>query len=106
MEQVRLPHPGSWCAGFGLEKLADSERLVRIVLDGGAVARFFEATSDVPLRTLDYVPYTRFALVPPLLAALGGQFAAELRRLLLERTSSGFRIDIEGYRPDGDDLLK
>ncbi len=106
MEQVRLPHPGARCAGYGLEKLAASERLVRIVLDGGAVARFFELTSDVTLRTLDYVPYTRFGLVPPLLAALGADFAADLRRLLLDRRSAGFRIDIEGYRPDAGDLLK
>lgn len=79
---------------------------MRIVLDGGAVARFFDATSDVPQRTLDYVPYTRFGLVPPLLAALGSEFAADLRRLLLDRRSAGFRIDIEGYRPDGDDVFK
>ncbi|MEA2664792.1 MAG: CsiD, partial [Candidatus Eremiobacteraeota bacterium] len=76
MEQVRLPRPGARCAGYELERLAGSERLARIVLEGGAVARFFEASRDVPLRTLDYVPYTRFGLVPMLLAALGADFAA------------------------------
>lgn len=106
MEQVHLPRPGARCAGYGLERLAGSERLARIVLDGGAVARFFQASAGVSLRTLDYVPYTRFGLVPTLVAALGAGLAADLRRLLLDRRSAGFRIDIAGYRPDPEDLLK
>ncbi len=105
MEQVRLPLPGARCAGYGLERLVGSERLARIVLDGGAVARFFDLTADVPVRTLNYVPYTRYGLVPPLTAAFG-DLPADVRRLLLDRRTAGFRLDIEGYRPDADDLLK
>jgi glutarate dioxygenase len=106
MEQVRLPHPGARCAGYGLEKLAESDRLARLVLDGGAVARFFDLTRDVSVRSLNYVPYTRFGLVPSLVAAVGANFPAAVRRLLLDRRTAGFRLDIEGYRPDGDDLFK
>jgi protein CsiD len=106
MENVRSLSPGVGRDGYGIARLAESERLLRIELDGSAVARFFEATRDVSLRTLDYVPYSRFCLVPALLAALGTAFAADLRRLLLERRSAGLRIDLDGYRPAADDLIK
>ncbi len=106
MEQVRSLHSGMRRDGYEVAQLADSERLLRVVLDGGAVARFVAACQHVPLRTLDYVPYSRFCLVPPLLEAFGSDFATDLRGLLLDRRSAGFRIDVAGYRALGDDLLK
>ncbi len=106
MEHVRSLHTGVRRDGYEVAKLADSERLSRIVLDGGAAAHFFAACGGVSLRTLDYVPYSRFCLVPALLDAFGSGLAADLRRLLLDRRSAGFRLDLDGYRALGEDLFK
>jgi glutarate dioxygenase len=106
MAQVRSLQAGASRDGYAVAQLAQSERLARVVLDGGAVARFAQAAREVPLRTLDYVPYTRFCLVPMLLEVLGQSFAVELRELLLERRVAGARVDIEGYHLYDEDLVK
>lgn len=106
MGQVRSARAEVERKGHRIENLTESERLVRIVLDGGAVAHFAEASRGIPLRSLDYVPYQRYCLVPHLLAAFGAGFADDIRALLAQRRVAGFRLDIDGYRPDGDDLIK
>jgi glutarate dioxygenase len=88
-----LPHP-------------ESKRLKSVRINRNDLASFFEATRDISVRTLEYVPYSRFNLTEVLLRVLGQDFLDDLRRLVVDRSSGGFFLDVSANTTEFDDILK
>lgn len=84
----------------------ESRRLLRIVLEPDDVRRFLEASSHITTRSLEYVPYSRFTVTEVAQGIWGDEFIQTLHRLIEDRHSGGFLLDISAASTNDEELIR
>ena len=101
-----LAQPAARVAPHRVEAHPESQRLPRIVLDAVDIRQFFDDTSHITTRSLEYVPYSRFTLTESVQRIWGSALIHTLREAIEARSSGGFLLDISSASTGDEDLIR
>jgi len=81
-------------------------RLYHVEFDQNLLQRFFDETARVNAQNLEYIPHERFMMAEKLRELFGQRLQDVLRTILLDRTSGGFTLGVQGLVSSADDYVR
>jgi len=91
---------------FSVKANPHHHRLYHVEFNTDKLEQFFKETTHVNPQNLEYVPYMRFILSQKLASIFGPSLPEVLRAILLDRTSGGFTVGVQGLTTNCDDYVK